>query len=66
MDRINKNTKHTLKEGMTLDNGKYIITGLWTAGRSIYMTITDTTDKRSIYGQPMTYYYGMKIDREEA
>jgi len=64
--KLNKDTKHNVAIGDVLefgDGSRYMITALSDSGKSIVVSITDTKDRRTIYGMPISKLYGAMIEK---
>lgn len=61
--KLTSRTKDNLTVGTVLKDSirTYMISNLWKAGRSTYITLTDTETKQNIYGMPISTCYGMEI-----
>lgn len=65
---LNKDTRDKLKIGMRIltSTHVYIITNMWRGanGRSLYITIQDTTTRQKIYGIPSSKLYDLEVLEE--
>ena len=61
--KLTAKNKHDICIGTILQDSisRYIVTNIWTCGRSIYVTLTDTDTRQNIYGVSISSCYGMDI-----